>query len=57
MIEELKEKLKIKLEEKLNRKASKNELINAEKDHGLLIELLSDEVEDLNIRLLDLEKK
>jgi len=50
MKQEIKDKLKIKLEKFLNREAKPDELINAEKDTNLLIEILFDEIEDLKTK-------
>jgi len=52
-----KEKLKNCLENKLKRPSKEDELINAEKDVGLLCELLEEKVEDLEKRIDQLEKK
>ena len=46
-----KTKIKTKLENKLGRKAKKNELINAEKDTGLLVELILDEIDEIKYLL------
>ena len=51
-----KEKLKLNLEKKLNRSCTANELINAEKDTGLLCEYLLEKVEELEKRITQLEQ-
>ena len=50
-------KLKEKLEAKLGRNAKANEIINAETDVALLVDLLSDELEILKERVDNLDKK
>lgn len=52
-----KQKLRQKLETHLGRKPSSAELINAQKDVNLTIEVLFDEVQDMKARLSRLEKK
>lgn len=48
--------LKTELESRLNRKASVNEIINADKDADLVNETLWQLICDINIRLLAVEK-
>ena len=50
-----KTKLKVKLEKMLNRKATPDELINAEKDSLLIQEMVLDELENHEKRLKKLE--
>ena len=56
MNQDTKNKIKNCLEEMLGRSAKPHELINAEKDVGLLVPVLLEIVEDLQSRIKKLEK-
>lgn len=49
--------LKNKLESKLGRKANDNEIKNSEKDAGLIIEQLQEDVENLENQMVKVLKK
>ena len=51
-----KEKLQQCLEKKLGRKGTENERINAEKDVGLLVPILFEKIDELEKRIINLEK-
>lgn len=52
-----KRKLKEKLEKSLGRPPKPNEIINAETDQKVILELMEDEIDNLRSRVESLEKK